>query len=86
MTRSYRRSMTNKNYTWAEILGAGAALIGIVAVAFAIGAVLMIIPAWIGHWILVNLFNYTALSLWQVWGILIGLRLAFGGLITVNKN
>lgn len=86
MTRSYRRSMTNKNYTWAEILGAGVALIGIVAVAFAVGAVLMIIPAWIGHWILVNLFNYTALSLWQVWGILIGLRLAFGGLVTINKN
>jgi hypothetical protein len=78
--------MTNKNYTWAEILGAGVALIGIVAVAFAVGAVLMIIPAWIGHWILVNLFNYTALSLWQVWGILIGLRLAFGGLVTINKN
>lgn len=78
--------MKSKDYTWAEILGAGAALIGIVAVTFAIGAVLMIIPAWIGHWILVNLFNYTALSLWQVWGILIGLRLAFGGLVTINKN
>jgi hypothetical protein len=87
LSRRFRRMIpTNKDYTWAEILGAGAAIIGIVVVAFAIGAVLMIIPAWIGHWILVNLFNYTALSLWQVWGILIGLRLAFGGLITINKN
>jgi len=78
--------MNKTNYTWAELLGAGVAIIGIVAVAFAVGAVLMIIPAWIGHWILVNLFNYTVLSLWQVWGILIGLRLAFGGIVTINKN
>lgn len=78
--------MTNKNYTWAEILGTGVALAGVIVVAAAIGAALMIIPAWVVHWILVNLFNYTVLSLWQVWGILIGLRLAFGGLVTVNKN
>jgi hypothetical protein len=78
--------MPNKNYTWAEILGAGAAIIGVVAVAAALGAVLMIIPAWVIHWILVNLFHYTVLSLWQVWGILIGLRLAFGGLVTVNSK
>jgi hypothetical protein len=78
--------MNNKTYTWAEILGGSIALIGIFLIALGIGAVLMIIPAWIGHWILVNLFQYTTLSLWQVWGILIGLRLAFGGLVTVNKN
>jgi hypothetical protein len=78
--------MPNKNYTWAEILGAGVAILGIVAAAAALGAALMIIPAWIMHWILVNLFNYTVLSLWQVWGILIGLRLAFGGLVTVNSK
>jgi hypothetical protein len=86
MTRYSRRIMPNKNYTWAEILGAGAAIIGVVAVAAALGAVLMIIPAWVIHWILVNLFHYTVLSLWQVWGILIGLRLAFGGLVTVNSK
>ncbi len=86
MTRYSRRIMPNKNYTWAEILGAGVAILGIVAAAAALGAALMIIPAWIMHWILVNLFNYTVLSLWQVWGILIGLRLAFGGLVTVNSK
>lgn len=87
MTYTRRRKlMTNKNYTWAEILGTGVALAGVIVVAAAIGAALMIIPAWVVHWILVNLFNYTVLSLWQVWGILIGLRLAFGGLVTVNKN
>lgn len=78
--------MPNKDYTWAEILGMGTAIIGVVAIAAALGAALMIIPAWIMHWILVNLFNYTVLSLWQVWGILIGLRLAFGGLVTVNSK
>jgi hypothetical protein len=78
--------MPNKDYTWAEILTAGVAIIGVVAVAAVLGAALMIIPAWIMHWILVNLFNYTVLSLWQVWGILIGLRLAFGGLVTVNSK
>ena len=81
-----RRIMPNKDYTWAEILTAGVAIIGVVAVAAVLGAALMIIPAWIMHWILVNLFNYTVLSLWQVWGILIGLRLAFGGLVTVNSK
>lgn len=65
-------------------MGAGA--IAVLGIALLLGAVLMLIPAWIGHWILVNLFNYTALSLWQVWGILIGIRIAFGGLVTVNKN
>ncbi len=78
--------MPNKDYTWAEILGAGTALIGIILVALALGAVLMIPVAWIMHWILVNLFNYTVLSLWQVWGILIAIRLAFGGLVTVNTK
>ncbi len=86
MTYSRRRIMPNKDYTWAEILGTGAALIGIVIVAVAVGAVLMIPVAWIMHWILVNLFNYTVLSLWQVWGILIAIRLAFGGLVTVNNR
>ncbi len=87
MTRTSRRRriMSNKNYTWAEILGAGAAIIGVVVVAVALGAILMIPVAWVLHWILVNLFNYTVLSLWQVWGILIGLRLAFGGL-NINTN
>ncbi len=80
------RSRFQKDYTWAEILGAGVAIIGIVIVAVALGAILMIPVAWVLHWILVNLFNYTVLSLWQVWGILIGLRLAFGGLVTVNKT
>jgi hypothetical protein len=81
-----RRIMSNNNTTWAEILGAGAAIIGVVVVAVALGAILMIPVAWVLHWILVNLFNYTVLSLWQVWGILIGLRLAFGGLVTVNTK
>lgn len=81
-----RRRMTNKNYTWAEILGAGAAVIGIVLAAAALGAILMIPVAWVLHWILVNLFHYTVLSLWQVWGILIGLRLAFGGIVNINTK
>ncbi len=80
------RSRFQKDYTWAEIVGAGVAIIGVVAVAIALGAALMLIPAWIVHWILVNLFNYTVFTIWQVWGILIGLRLAFGGLVTVNKT
>lgn len=78
--------MPNKDYTWAEILGAGAAIIGVVIVAVALGAILMIPVAWVLHWILVNLFNYTVLSLWQVWGILIGLRLAFGGIVNINTK
>jgi len=80
------RNQYKKDYTWAELIGAGLGLIAVVGVALLVGAALMLIPAWIGHWILVNLFNYTALSLWQVWGILIGIRIAFGGLVTVNKN
>ena len=80
------RNQFKKDYTWPELLGAGVGLLVVVGVALAIGAALMLVPAWIGHWILVNLFNYTALSLWQVWGILIGIRIAFGGLVTVNKN
>jgi hypothetical protein len=80
------RNQFNKDYTWAELIGAGVGLLAVVGVALLLGAALMLIPAWIGHWILVNLFNYTALSLWQVWGILIGIRIAFGGLVTVNKN
>jgi len=86
MTRYSRRIMPNKDYTWAEILGTGIAIIGIVIAAVALGAVVMIFPAWFIHWILVNLFNYTVLTLWQVWGILIGLRLAFGSLVTVNSK
>jgi len=80
------RNQFNKDYTWAELIGAGVGLLAVIGVALLLGAALMLIPAWIGHWILVNLFNYTALSLWQVWGILIGIRIAFGGLVTVNKN
>ena len=80
------RNQFNKDYTWAELIGAGVGLLAVVGVALLLGAALMLIPAWIGHWILVNLFNYTALSLWQVWGILIGICIAFGGLVTVNKN
>ena len=80
------RNQFNKDYTWAELIGAGVGLLALIGVALLFGAALMLIPAWIGHWILVNLFNYTALSLWQVWGILIGIRIAFGGLVTVNKN
>ena len=80
------RNQFNKDYTWAELIGAGVGLLAVVGVALLLGAALMLIPAWIGHWILVYLFNYTALSLWQVWGILIGIRIAFGGLVTVNKN
>ena len=80
------RNQFNKDYTWAELIGAGVGLLAVVGVALLFGAALMLIPAWIGHWILVNLFNYTGLSLWQVWGILIGIRIAFGGLVTVNKN
>jgi len=80
------RNQYKKDYTWAELIGAGLGLIAVVGVALLVGAALMLIPAWMGHWILVNLFNYTALSLWQVWGILIGIRIAFGGLITIKKN
>ena len=78
--------MDNKNYTWAEALGAITGPIIVALVAFLVGAVLMLIPAWIVHWILVNLFNYTVLTLWQVWGIILGVRLVFSGLVTVNKN
>ena len=78
--------MDNKNYTWAEALGAITGLIIVALVAFLVRAVLMLIPAWIVHWILVNLFNYTVLTLWQVWGIILGVRLVFSGLVTVNKN
>ena len=80
-----RRIMPNKDYTWAEILGAGVAIIGVVAVAVALGAILMIPVAWVLHWILVNLFNYTVLTIWQVWGIIIGVRMIFGGL-NINTN
>ena len=59
------RNQFNKDYTWAELIGAGVGLLAVVGVALLLGAALMLIPAWIGHWILVNLFNYTALSLWQ---------------------
>jgi hypothetical protein len=78
--------MDNKNYTWAEALGAITGLAIVVVVAFALSALLMIPVAWMVHWILVNLFNYTVLTLWQVWGIILGVRLVFSGLITVNKN
>ena len=78
--------MNNKEYTWAELLGAGVGIVIVVVFAFLLGAVLMIIPAWIIHWILVNLFNYTVLTLWQVWGIIVGVRMIFSGLVTINKN
>jgi hypothetical protein len=81
-----RKRMDNKNYTWAEALGAITGLIIVAFVAFILFAVLMIPAAWILHWILVNLFNYTVLTLWQVWGIILGVRLVFSGLVTVNKN
>jgi hypothetical protein len=80
------RSRYNKEYTWPEILGAGAGAIVILGVAVFLGAALMLIPAWVIHLIAINLFNYTALSVWQYWGILIAIRIAFGGLVTVNKN
>ena len=80
------RSRFNKEYTWPEILGAGAGVVALLGVAFFLGAALMLIPAWVVHWIAVNLFNYTVLSVWQYWGILIAIRMAFGGLVTVNKN
>lgn len=81
-----RKRMDNKNYTWAEALGAIVGLLIVAAVAFLVSAVLMIPVAWMVHWILVNLFNYTVLTLWQVWGIILGVRLVFSGLVTVNKN
>ena len=81
-----RRNLMSNNPSWPEIIGTLLG-IGIIAVAlFALGALFMLIPAWIVHWILVNLFNYTVLTLWQVWGIIVGLRLIFSGLVTVNKN
>jgi len=80
------RSRYNKEYTWPEILGAGAGAIVVLGIAVFLGAALMLIPAWVVHWIAVNLFNYTVLSVWQYWGILIAIRIAFGGLVTVNKN
>lgn len=80
------RSRFNKEYTWPEILGAGAGAIVILGIALFLGAAFMLIPAWVVHWIAVNLFNYTVLSVWQYWGILIAIRMAFGGLVTVNKN
>jgi hypothetical protein len=46
----------------------------------------MLIPAWIVHWILVNLFNYTVLTIWQIWGIIIGVRMIFGGLNNNTNN
>ena len=78
--------MDNKNYTWAELLGTFIGLILVVVFAFALSAVLMIPVAWIVHWILVNLFSYTVLTFWQAWGIILGVRLVFSGLVTVNKN
>ena len=78
--------MNNKEYTWAEALGALTGLAIIVVVAFILSALLMIPVAWIVHWILVNLFSYTVLTFWQVWGIILGIRLVFSGLVTVNKN
>lgn len=81
-----RKRMENKNYTWAEALGAITGLVIIAVFAFLLGAVLMIPVAWMVHWILVSLFNYTALTIWQVWGIILGVRLVFSGLVTVNKN
>ena len=78
--------MDDKNYTWAELLGAFIGLILVAVFAFALTALFMIPVAWMLHWILVNLFNYTVLTLWQVWGIILGVRLLFSGLITVNKN
>jgi hypothetical protein len=78
--------MNDKEYTWAELLGAGVGIVIFVVFVFFLSAVLMIIPAWIVHWILVNLFNYTVLTLWQVWGIIVGVRMIFSGLVTINKN
>ena len=78
--------MNNKEYTWAEALGALTGLAIIVVFGFILSALLMIPVAWIVHWILVNLFSYTVLTFWQVWGIILGIRLVFSGLVTVNKN
>ena len=80
------RSLFKKEYTWPEILGAGAGAIAILGIALFLGAAFMLIPAWVVHWIAVNLFNYTILSVWQYWGILIAIRIAFSGLVTVKKN
>lgn len=81
-----RRTMSNNNTTWAEILGTGLGLFIVAVLLFALGAALMLIPAWIVHWILVDLFNYTVLTIWQVWGIIIGVRMIFGGLGITNNN
>lgn len=81
-----RKRMNNHNYTWAEALGAIAGLIIVAVFAFSLTALFMIPVAWMIHWILVNLFSYTVLTLWQVWGIILGVRLVFSGLVTVNKN
>ena len=78
--------MSNNNTTWAEILGTGLGLFIVAVLLFALGAALMLIPAWIVHWILVDLFNYTVLTIWQVWGIIIGVRMIFGGLGITNNN
>jgi hypothetical protein len=80
------RSRFKKEYTWSELIGTGLGVVALLGVAFLLGAALMLIPAWVVHWIAVNLFNYTVLSVWQYWGILIAIRIAFGGLVTVNKN
>jgi hypothetical protein len=80
-----RRTMSDNNTTWAEILGTGLGLFIVAVLLFALGAAFMLIPAWIVHWILVNLFNYTVLTIWQVWGIIIGVRMIFGGL-NINTN
>ena len=81
-----RRSMSNNNTTWAEILGTSLGLIIVAVFVFALGAAFMLIPAWIVHWILVNLFNYTVLTIWQIWGIIIGIRMIFGGLNINTSN
>ena len=81
-----RRTMSNNNTTWAEILGTGLGLFIVAVLLFALGAALMLIPAWIVHWILVDLFNYTVLTIWQVWGIIIGVRMIFSGLGITNNN
>ncbi len=87
MTRTSRRRriMSNDNTTWAEILGTGLGIVIAAVLLFALGAAFMLIPAWIVHWILVNLFNYTVLTIWQIWGIIIGVRMIFGGL-NINTN
>lgn len=60
--------------------------LGLIVFALILTGAILLIPAWIIHWGLVNLFSYTALSFWQVWGIIVAIRMVFGGLVQVNNK